>query len=463
MLIRNAEIWSQGVADLRIVGARIAEIGVLACHPGEPLIDAGRGALLPGLHDHHIHLAGLAARASSVACGPPEVSDEAELAAALDQPGNGWLRGIGYHESVMDLPGADALDRLVSHRPLRIQHRSGRMWLFNSRGLEAILANGHAPHGLERSGGQYTGRLFDEDHWLQQALASTPPDFAAASAQLASYGVTGLTDMTPRNDPVIAAYFTAQQASGALVQQCWLAGTLDLAQGRLGTCHLGPAKLHFHEAAMPDFDATVEFIAAAHAQSRGVAIHCTTEVELVFALAALKAAGPQVGDRIEHASIASPTQLRQFAAMGLAICTQPHFVHERGDRYRLDVEPRHQGDLYRLRSIIEAGIPLAGGSDAPFGSADPWQAMASAVSRQTGGGQPFGAGEALSPEQALMLFLCHPERLAEVRTIKIGDPADLCLLDRPWAQARSHLNSADVRTTISAGRVVHDRVDQPPV
>jgi predicted amidohydrolase YtcJ len=76
VLIRNAEIWGQGLANLRIEGGVIAEID-RGCsellHPQLKHIDARGAALLPGLHDHHIHLAGLAARSASVWCGPPDV------------------------------------------------------------------------------------------------------------------------------------------------------------------------------------------------------------------------------------------------------------------------------------------------------------------------------------------------------------------------------------------------------
>ncbi|MFA7602730.1 MAG: amidohydrolase family protein [Novosphingobium sp.] len=463
MLIRGAEVWEHGRADVRLAGERIAEVGTLATLPGEVIVDAAGGALLPGLHDHHIHLAGFAVRALSVPCGPPEVTTADDLAARLRRPGSGWIRGIGYHESVMGLPDARTLDRLVPERPLRIQHRSGRLWLLNSMALAELLAHAPAPPGLDRQ----TGHLFDEDRWLQAAMASHPPDFAGISTELARYGITGVTDMTPRNDAAMALHVARQRETGALRQHCVLAGEPALADTAPGRWRLGPAKLHLHEAALPDFDEAVAFAMAAHRRQRAVAIHCVSEVELVFALAlleqaALNAGGPQPGDRIEHASVAAPELVARMAALGLAVCVQPHFVAERGDRYLADVEPRHHRDLYRLRTLAEAGIPLAGGSDAPFGGADPWQAMAAAVARRTREGRFVGAGEALTPEAALRLYLADPLDLARQRRIAPGEPADLCLLDQPWPAARENLASEAVRATFVSGRIVHQRVDQSP-
>jgi predicted amidohydrolase YtcJ len=345
--------------------------------PGEQIIAAVGGALLPGLHDHHIHLAGLAVRAASVWCGPPEAESRESLAGRLQaKPGTGWIRGIGYHESVMGLPGAAELDRLIPDRPLRIQHRSGRMWLLNSLALNQLLQGAEPPPGLERNAAGYTGRLFDEDQWLRSALHSSPPHFAAISAELASFGVTGLTDMSPRNDPAMAAHFSAQIGQGHLRQNCCLAGTLELAEAS-GPWQLGPAKLHLHEAALPPFDEACAFVTAAHAQGRAIAVHCVSEVELVFTLALLEEAGVKAGDRIEHASIASPDLVTRIAEMGIAVVVQPHFVHERGDRYLVDVEARHQGDLYRLASLKAAGIVLASDGRSGLapdpGGADDWR------------------------------------------------------------------------------------------
>jgi predicted amidohydrolase YtcJ len=462
MLIRNAEIWSKSVSDVRIAAGEIAEIGSLVPHDGETVIDARGGVLLPGLHDHHLHLPALAVAHASVRCGPPEVVDEAGLAEALLKPGSDWLRGIGYHESVAGMLDAAALDRLAPNRPVRIQHRSGRMWFLNSPALALLLEYASPPPGLERRDGQWTGRLFDEDRWLRETLGSKPPGFAAVSGTFARMGVTGLTDLSPANDPAIAAHFAAEQRGGALRQRCVLGGTLSLIDAAFDArLQLGPAKLHLHESSMPDLDETVAFLAAGHRQGRVAAIHCVTETELVFALAALDSAGTMTGDRIEHASVAPDHLVAEMARLEVRVVSQPHFIAERGDQYLREVDEDARPFLYRLAGLRRAGIVLAGGSDAPFGSCDPWAAMRAAVSRRTEGGETIGADEALTPEQALGLYLADPLNLARERRTEPGAVADLCLLDRPWAEARLRLEAGDVRMTMIGGSIVHDRIDQP--
>ena len=88
--------------------------------------------------------------------------------------------------------------------------------------------------------------------------------------------------------------------------------------------------------------------------------------------------------------------------------------------------------------------------------------MRAATTRETREGQILGADEALAPEAALALYLADPADLARQRRIAVGEPADLVLLDRPWAEARGRLAAADVRATLVAGRLVGDGIDQAP-
>lgn len=463
MLIRRAELQSGALTDVRVEAGVVSAIGEMSPLAGEEVLDAQGGLLLPGLHDHHIHVAALAASLSSVRCGPPEVTTRAAFAASLQIQGTGWLRAIGYHETVAGMLDAATLDRIVSHRPVRVQHRSGRMWFLNSLALERVLADHAPPPGLERANGRFTGRLFDADRWLQAALASEPPSFAPVGTMLARVGVTGLTDMSPANDAFMARHFAAEQERASLPQRVLLAGTLALGDARLGeSVHVGPAKLHLHEADLPALDEATAFVRAAHAQQRNVAVHCATEVELLFTLAAFHEAGSMPGDRIEHAAVAPDFAVSAIAERELAVVSQPHFIHERGDIYLQEVEANSRDHLYRLRAFVAAGVTLAAGSDAPFGGTDPWRAMAAAVSRATRAGACIGRTEALTPEEALALYLGDPRALERLRQIRVGVAADLCLLDRPWREVREDLSARSVRATIIGGRRVFDRIDQPP-
>ncbi len=461
MLIRNADIYPSGLNDVRIDQGSITAIGSLTPLAGEMVIDANRGALLPGLHDHHIHFLGFAASLASVNCSPAAVTNAAGLAATLQQHaiGSGWVRGIGYYESVAGDLDRTWLDIHCPQRPLRIQHRSGRLWIFNTAGL-ALLKNAlDAQDAVTLPADSFaSGRFYDADVTLALLLGRHLPPVRQASERLAAWGVTGFTDMTPSNDAATFALFATLQTQHPLLQNVQLARNAPFAIGCPPDIQPGPVKIHLHESRLPAPEALIEIIRNSHQAGVPVAIHCVTEGELLISLSGLAEAGTLSGDRIEHASITPDFALEQIQAMGLTVVTQPHFIAEKGDNYLQDVEACYHDALYRGRTFLERGIPLAAGSDAPFGSANPWTAMRAAVNRRTASGELLGGSEALTPEQALALFLGTPDAPDQVRQIQAGAVADLCLLATPWSIARSRLDSADVRLVLRKGTVIYDQL-----
>ncbi len=431
LLIRNAEVEGVPGVDVRCRAGTIVEIGKALAAADEPILEADGGVLLPGLHDHHLHFFALAAALRSVRCGPPHVGDAAALEEALRlAPGDGWIRGVGYHESVAGRLDRSKLDGLVADRPLRIQHRSGKMWFVNTAAARAL--------GL---GPDSNGRLFRRDRWLGTRVDGDV-DVARTTRLLASRGVTGFTDATPHNDPAAARDLVA----AAPLQRVIAMGDESLSEGAL--------KIMLDDFELPGIDALRTRMAAAHAAGRPVAVHCVTRTELVFALSTLLEAGTLTGDRIEHASVADTAGMELLAQAGVTVVTQPNFIVERGDRYLADVPAGDHAHLYRGQGFLDAGVPLGGGTDAPFGEADPWLAMRAAVTRETHTGSGLGPGEALTPERALALFTTRPQDPGGApRRARVGEAADLCLLDRPWAAARVALSRDLVAATMLAGKV----------
>ena len=437
MLIRGAQVQGR-LCDVRLAGGVIAAIApALAPVAGEPVLMAKGGALLPGLHDHHIHLDATAAALTSVRCGPPEVADRDGLAAALAAvPGAGWLRGVGFHDSIGAVDRA-WLDAHGPYRPVRIQHRGGRLWVLNSRAM--ALIGGGVPAD---------GRLIDGDALVAAQVGRVAPNLAALGQRLAALGITGVTEVTPRNDAAdFARYAGAGMAQRLLVMG---GGSLD-AQAPLGRAMRGAVKLHYHDYDLPALEALAAEIARAHEAGRPVAAHCVTRAELFLMLAALDIAGAHPGDRIEHAGVAPDEAVEWVARLGLTVVTQPHFITERGADYAREVAADDLACLYRLQAWRAAGVRLAAGSDAPFGGLSPWAAMAAAVDRPPG----FGAGEALTPEAALALYLGPADNPGgPARQVAVGAEADLCLIDSDWGTARQRLAGVRVRATIVAGEVV---------
>ncbi len=469
-LIQNCQIADQkGAVDVRIIDDTITDLGDrLLPKTKETVLNAHGGHLLPGLHDHHIHLVSLAASLKSTQCGPPAITDASGLIEQLREENKlvnaGWLRGIGYHHSVAGEIDRYWLDQHTQNRPVRIQHRGGRLWILNSRALEELgLLNaelpGDLPAGIEFSNNRPTGRFYECDSWLRQQLNSELPRLAGVSHLLASYGITGVTDTTPANGPTEWAHIERSQLNGELNQKVRMMGSHQLPRTHTApNLQPGEYKIHLLESQLPLYDSMVDDIRRAHEMNRPVAIHCVTHAELVFALSCLETAGAWPGDRIEHASVTSPEMLTKIADLSLRVITQPHFILERGDRYRDEVDPQEQPWLYRLQGFVDADIPIAAGSDAPFGSPDPWRSMQAAITRATSNGHIINRDEALTPEQALALYTSSPEQPGiNQRTVTIGANASLCLLDSPWNKVRQNLAEAQVMATWVDGKMIYHR------
>lgn len=435
LIIRNARGADGAPLVVGVRDGRIAAMGVAVAGHG-PEYDARGLTLGGGLHDHHLHLLATAARMESVDLNDCRSVDAviARLRAGAGAPGT-WVRAIGYDERVAGLPDRTLLDDWLPDRPLRVQDRTGGYWLLNSAGV-AQLGEGPFPACVELDAdGRPNGRIWRGDAWLRERIGGAPPSLAVLGAQFAEWGVTGVTDAGASNGAAEAALLV-----GAMPQRLVMMGTeaLPVGDGYV----LGPVKLLLDENDLPPVGAVAGRITAARALGRNVAAHCVTLGELVFYLEALElAGGAKPGDRIEHGGVIAASLIGDIAAAGLTVVTQPNFIHDRGDRYRAQMASDTLDDLYRLGSLTRGGVRVLGGSDAPYGDANPWVALRAATDRRTRGGDVIGGGEAVGRAEALALYQ---------GPLAVGEPADLILYD--WPKDAGALGT--VALTLIGGAIV---------
>lgn len=461
MLLRSVELGGD-IVDVRISGGRIVQIGPGLS--GDAAIVEGRGgALIPGLADHHLHILATAARRTSVAID--DVADIDTIAARLTAvEGLGWIRAVGCPAALADTLTRDDLDVMMPDRPLRMQDQTGALWLLNGAALDRVLAGldaGDWPASVERDArGRPTGRIWRGDDWLRGRMEPDPPDLAPLGRELARYGVTALADASVSNDARSAALLAEAVRTGALPQRLMLMSAGPLAAPADGAFTVGPVKLLIDTRALPPFDAMVANIADAHDRGRAVAVHCVTATELAFTLGAFAEAGCRDGDRIEHGSVIAPDAISAIREAGLRVVTQAGFIAARGDRYLRDVAAQDRPDLYRAASLLDAGIRVAGSSDAPYGPLDPWIGMATSIDRKAPSGAVVGALEGLTPRDALDRYLSPlDDPGGPVRRVAVGGPADLCLLGRPLDCVLAAPSSAHVRATWRDGTMIYRCAD----
>ncbi|HEY4402798.1 MAG TPA: amidohydrolase family protein [Acidimicrobiia bacterium] len=459
VIVRNAEVAGHPrPIDVRIDQGTVVAIGsALSTERADRVLDARHGALLPGLHDHHVHLRASAAAVASLPVGPPAVHSLGDLhdalASAPEGP-EGWIRAVGYHESVAGPLDASVLDEVEAARPVRVQHRSGTLWILNGEALRRTGAARHDAPGIERApGGAPTGRLWRMDAWLANVTPRVALDFAAVGRLAAARGVTGFTDADPRRTPGDVDDLIGALFDGRLPQRVHAMAPEGVGVSGLRLTR-GPVKMLLDDDDLPalaDFEAR---IAEAHRAHRNVAVHCVTRTQLVLTVAALESAGARGGDRIEHGAVIPHELIGMLHAMGVTIVTQPNFVADRGDEYISAVDPADIADLYRCRSLIDSGVPVAFGTDAPYGEADPWHTITAAVERRTRSGAHLNAEEAIDPPAAVRHFLGRGDAPAQLRRVEVGCVADLCLLKAPLAEAIATPSPDLVEATIVGGELV---------
>lgn len=384
---------------------------------GDIDIDAGGNAVVPGLHDHHLHLLALTAARSSVDVGGAHSIEEltALLREARIVRPAGWMRAVGWIESRGGRLDRHRLDD-IGVGPVRVQDHSGTMWFLDSAGLAAV--------GLPAS----DGRLFRGDALVRGEGSVTATEVAETGRWLAARGVTAITDASVSTG---ADELALLAASGLPQRLTCMTGRLDVEVPDSIT--LGPAKVVLDDETLPPVEELAARFAAAHAAGRNVAVHCVTRVQLLVALEA----GLRAGDRVEHGAVIPPELVARLA--GITVVTQPGFLAARGDVYLDEVDAVDLPWLYRVRGLLAAGIEVRGSTDAPFGPADPWAAMGAAVRRTAPSGRPLNPDERVDARTALSLFAG-------------GSTGDWVVLDRPWRDATEDLGDVGVVTVVSSRR-----------
>lgn len=450
LLISDAEVDGARV-DVLVRAGVISEI-TPACQlraGAEEHVRAGGGALLPGLHDHHLHLMAMAAAEHSVDCAPPRVTTAEQFAEALRgaDPQRHWVRAVGYHESVAGPLDRHRLDAILADRPVRVQHSSGSLWVLNTAALDRLHPVLGSWSGFELDGEQPTGRLWRRDDLLRAVIDEGPLTLGSVGARLSAAGITSVTDATPQLSRDDLDRLTAAASVPGFTAGVTLLGAEGATELPPGWRH-GARKLTVADHRLPSFDELAGQVQRSHAEGRAVAVHCVTRDALLLTLSVLEYHGVLPGDRIEHGAVVPAEAREVLARLGVAVITQPSLPRMRGDRYLHDVDAADRPLLYPWRSLSAAGVAVAPSSDAPYGDLDPWAAMRDARDRHTAAGAPIVPSESVTAETVLAGFLSRPDAPgSSIRRVAVGAPAELCLLNLPLEQALRNPGIELVRRT----------------
>jgi predicted amidohydrolase YtcJ len=200
-----------------------------------------------------------------------------------------------------------------------------------------------------------------------------------------------------------------------------------------------------------------------------VHVHAIGDLAVKAALDAFEAAHKANPDTalpfvLTHAQFVAPEDIPRFA--GLHVFAALQLLWAEGDESTIEqlkpyVDPQIYRWMYPARSILDAGGVIAGASDWPVSSANPFEAIAQAETRRG----PEGVLDASQrvPREAMLYAYTRDAaaalgRLAQIGTLAPGKRADLALIDRDVLTVpAAGLGQAKVVFTMFGGRVVHGR------
>lgn len=196
-----------------------------------------------------------------------------------------------------------------------------------------------------------------------------------------------------------------------------------------------------------------DLLGRAHAGGLEVATHAIGDAAVAEALAAYADTGAH--GSIEHAQMVGRGDVRRMAELGVRASVQPAHLLDDRDLTEL-IWPGRADRCFAFRWMLDDGVELALGSDAPVSPLDPWLAIAAAVHRSADDREAWHHEQALTPAEALAASVDGQP------TVGIGSWGDLVLLDAdPLAvgadsAATGHaLRHMEVALTTVGGRVVH--------
>ncbi|QZY50660.1 amidohydrolase [Leucobacter tenebrionis] len=195
-----------------------------------------------------------------------------------------------------------------------------------------------------------------------------------------------------------------------------------------------------------------------------LALHAIGDAAIDLALDLIEEAQDRYGRlaapcRIEHFGIARPDQLERAGRLRIAVTPQAGFIGPIGDQMADRVGPERADWLYRGRSVVDAGVLLAGSSDLPVADNNLRRGMQSAVDRRTDSGAVLGASEALTPGEALRTHTEWAARatgqIADKGTLERGKLADFAVFSASPLTAPS-IAELEVVATVLGGELSYD-------
>jgi predicted amidohydrolase YtcJ len=473
-----------------------------------PLIDENTTVLslegktvVPGLIDTHVHVADFGRCLLWVDLTLAEsIQDVADMlkAKAKKLPADGWIIGRNWNDKRFRekrFLNLTDLDRAVPDNPVILYHEAAYLCAVNSLALSKAQVTKQTPTpeggGIDRDqSGELTGILHDSATNLvwqkvpEPSLDELSEATAVACKELVKAGLTSVH------------WIILSETELAIIQRLHIEGKLPLRVNvivpqefhkrtacfrrsndplmlRLGGVFIATdgyldsktaaltepysddpdnsGKLCFGEKALASL---VEEVLAMGYQP---VIHAMGDKAISMALKVIEQAPKQNGTRfrLEQAALLNPKLLEQLKRLGVVVTVQPKVITT---EFTVWSAIEHLGEerakwLHPLKTLLDSGVKIGGGSDCPMEPLSPLLGMQEVVER------PCFVEQRLTVEQALRMYTLDAAYVSGEETLKgsieEGKLADLTVLSKdPEKVHSSHIKDIAVEMVIVDGKVV---------
>ncbi|WP_431089728.1 amidohydrolase [Paenibacillus sp. 8b26] len=471
--------------------------------------------VLPGLTDSHMHLSmhgmKLAMLDFTSATSKEEMLDMLRKRVAVTPPGE-WILGLNWNENAfipVEIPTLSELDAITDQHPVYLTRTCFHAFLANSEAFRRAGIGENTPDPASgaygrNADGQLNGLIYEE---ASTAFTSVQPEpdysvkkdaIRRACLDALRLGLTaahtedlrflGSVDTMQRiyrelreegiafrtHQLIYHPFMEEAKAKGLRAgdgNEWFKIGAVKMfADGAIGgrTALLSaPYSDAPHTSGMaiqlqPELN---QMVAAVRAAGFPVAVHAIGDGAAHMILTAMEAHAlteeSGLPDRLIHGQVLTANLVKRMAKLPLIADIQPRFVASDFPWVLDRVGAGRTEYLYAWKKLLDAGIPCAGGSDAPIEPLDPFLGMHAAVTRtkpeETHEG--YLPNEKLDIHEAIHLFTLGSAVAAgeanERGSMAVGKVADFTVIDRDLSERPQTLLDVKARMTVVNGIVAY--------
>ena len=481
--------------------------------------DARGMTVVPGFIDCHNHAGGEVLLNEVLVGNPFEVEfvsiqsivDKLKAKAAQTAPGT-WVEGFFFDDTKLKDKRAlniRDLDQVSRDHPVIVRHRGGHTYFYNSKAFEMAGVTKATPNPMggtfdRDESGELTGRVTDLASAAFNKVGSRPTftpaqseqrsrdGIAHISKQFARYGLTSvhhqggnlqaIQEVRNRGELLHrVSYETSGRALEAMISAGIQTGFGD-EWIKFGSTSEHTVDGSFSERTMalstpypgvsPPYKGNItetqdrlnEWVERVHRAGIQVNCHANGDVAIDMYLNAAERAlkllpRPNARPKITHCTLLNPDLVRRIKAIGAVPALFTTYAYYNPDKFVYYGEEMMQRCM-AFRSLLDAGVYAAAGSDFSPGPFSPLMGIQGMVTRRGWDGKVWGANQRISVSEAIAVNTYNGAWASGEEAIKgsitVGKLADYVVLaDDPHTVEAERIKDIQIMRTVVGGRISH--------